>query len=130
MSYINILLQKTFKRRIGKNVGTLVAIALGVSLMVGVQITITSFSTTAIDFFVEAIGENDIIISGLGFPITDYESIIEQIDDSTIEYAAINARVTQDVAAYNLESGILEKGVSFTGVELNEDPVFGKFYDE
>ncbi|MCK5409930.1 MAG: FtsX-like permease family protein, partial [Candidatus Heimdallarchaeota archaeon] len=95
-----------------------------------VQITITSFSTTAIDFFVEAIGENDIIISGLGFPITDYESIIEQIDNSTIEYAAINARVTQDVAAYNLESGILEKGVSFTGFELNEDPVFGRFYDE
>ncbi|MHA1551803.1 MAG: ABC transporter permease [Candidatus Heimdallarchaeaceae archaeon] len=130
MNYINILLQKTFKRRIGKNVGTLIAIALGVSLMVGVQITITSFSTTAIDFFVEAIGENDIIISGLGFPITDYESIIETIDDSTIEYAAINVRVTQDVAAYNLESGILEKGVSFTGVELNEDSVFGKFYDE
>ncbi len=130
MSYINTLLQKTFKRRIGKNVGTLVAIALGVSLMVGVQITITSFSTTAIDFFVEAIGENDIIISGLGFPITDYESIIEQIDNSTIDYAAINVRVTQDVAAYNLESGILEKGVSFTGIELNEDPVFGKFYDE
>ncbi|MCK4895904.1 MAG: hypothetical protein KAS47_03795, partial [Candidatus Heimdallarchaeota archaeon] len=96
MSYINILLQKTFRRRIGKNVGTLVAIALGVSLMVGVQITITSFTTTAIDFFVEAIGENDVIISGLGFPITDYESIIEQIDDSTIEYAAINVRVTQD----------------------------------
>ncbi|MHA1482301.1 MAG: hypothetical protein ACTSQA_02545 [Candidatus Heimdallarchaeaceae archaeon] len=41
MNYINILLQKTFKRRIGKNVGTLIAIALGVSLMVGVQITIT-----------------------------------------------------------------------------------------
>ncbi len=130
MNYINILLQKTFKRRIGKNVGTLVAIALGVSLMVGVQITITSFSTTAIDFFVEAIGENDIIISGLGFPITNYESIIEQIDNSTIEYEAINVRVTQDVAEYNLESGILEKGVSFTGVELNEDPVFGNFYDE
>ncbi|MCK5304692.1 MAG: hypothetical protein KAJ72_05545, partial [Candidatus Heimdallarchaeota archaeon] len=54
MNYINHLLQKTFKRRIGKNVGTLVAIALGVSLMVGVQITITSFTTTAIDFFVEA----------------------------------------------------------------------------
>ncbi|GAH45030.1 unnamed protein product, partial [marine sediment metagenome] len=49
---------------------------------------------------------------------------------STIEYEAINVRVTQDVAAYNLESGILEKGVSFTGVELNEDPVFGNFYDE
>ncbi len=130
MSYINNILRKTFRRRIGKNVGTLVAIALGVSLMVGVQITITSFSTTALDFFVEAIGENDIIISGLGFPITDYESIIEQIDNSTIEYAAINVRITQDVAAYNLESGILEKGVSFTGVELNEDSVFGKFYDE
>ncbi|MHA1815209.1 MAG: ABC transporter permease, partial [Candidatus Heimdallarchaeaceae archaeon] len=130
MSYINILLQKTFKRRIGKNVGTLVAIALGVSLMVGVQITITSFTTTAIDFFVEAIGENDIIVSGLGFPITDYKDIIEKIDNSTIEYAAINVRVTQDVAAYNLESGILEKGVSFTGVELSEDRTFGKFYDE
>ncbi|MBY9000472.1 MAG: FtsX-like permease family protein [Candidatus Heimdallarchaeota archaeon] len=130
MSYINNLMQKTFKRRIGKNVGTLVAIALGVSLMVGVQITITSFSTTAIDFFVEAIGENDILISGLGFPITDYESIIETIDDSSIDYAALNVRVTQDVAAYNLESGILEKGISFTGIELNEDPIFGKFYDE
>lgn len=130
MSYINNLMQKTFKRRLGKNIGTLIAIALGVSLMVGVQITITSFTATAVDFFTDAIGENDIIISGFGLPITDYESIIDTIDNSGIEYAAINARISQDVAVYNLESGDLEKGVSLTGVELNEDPVFGKFYDE
>ena len=49
MNYINNLLQKTFKRRLGKNIGTLIAIGLGVSLMVGVQITITSFTSTAID---------------------------------------------------------------------------------
>ena len=81
MSYINHILRKTFRRRIGKNVGTLIAIALGVSLMVGVQITITSFSSTALDFFTEAIGENDIIISGLGFPIPNYEDIINTIDE-------------------------------------------------
>ena len=130
MSYINNLMQKTFKRRLGKNIGTLIAIALGVSLMVGVQITITSFTSTAVDFFVDAIGENDIVISGFGLPITDYESIIDTIDNSVVDYAAINARISQNVAVYNLESGDLEKRVSFTGVELNEDPVFGKFYDE
>ncbi|MHA1199809.1 MAG: ABC transporter permease [Candidatus Heimdallarchaeaceae archaeon] len=130
MSYITNLFQKTFKRRLGKNIGTLIAISLGVSLMVGVQITITSFSTEALSFFADAIGENDIIISGFGFPIQDYEGIIDQINASDIEFAAINARATQDVAVYNLETGDLEKGVSFVGVELDEDPVFGNFYHE
>ncbi|MCE7740849.1 MAG: FtsX-like permease family protein [Candidatus Heimdallarchaeota archaeon] len=130
MSYITNLFQKTFKRRLGKNIGTLIAISLGVSLMVGVQITITSFSTEALKFFADAIGENDIIISGFGFPIQDYEGIIDQIYASDIEFAAINARVTQDVAVYNLETGDLEKGVSFVGVELDEDPVFGQFHFE
>ena len=130
MSYITNLFQKSFRRRLGKNIGTLIAISLGVSLMVGVQITITSFSTEALEFFVDAIGENDIIISGLGFPIQNYEGIINEIKTSDINYAAINARVSQDVAVYNLETGDLEKGVSFTGVELNEDSIFGKFYNE
>ena len=130
MNYINNLLQKTFKRRLGKNIGTLIAIALGVSLMVGVQITITSFTTTAIDFFTDAIGENDIVISGFGLPINDYETIFDTIESSDIEIAAINARISQTVAVYNLESGELEKDVTFTGVDIREDPVFGNFYDE
>ncbi len=130
MSYITNLFQKTFKRRLGKNIGTLIAISLGVSLMVGVQITITSFTAEALDFFVDAIGENDIIISGFGLPIENYTGIIDEINNSDIEVAGINARVTQDVAAYNLETGNLEKGVSLIGIELDEDPLFGKFYHE
>ncbi len=130
MNYITNLFRKTFKRRLGKNIGTLIAISLGVSLMVGVQITITSFTEEALDFFVEAIGENDIIISGFGFPIENYSAIIDQINSSEIEFAAINARVMQEVAVYNLETGDLEKGINVVGVELDEDPVFGKFYYE
>ncbi len=129
MSYIATLIQKTFKRRLGKNIGTLIAISLGVSLMVGVQITITSFATEAIDFFVEAIGENDIIITGFSFPISNYQNIVDKIDSSPINYTALNIRISQSVAIYNLESGELEKGVSYTGIELDEDPVFGSFYD-
>lgn len=128
MDYINSLLTKTFRRRIGKNVGTMIGIALSVSLMLGVQITITSFSTKALGFFTEAIGENDIIIQNFGFPIENYQEIIEKIDNSSIPYAAINWRVSQDVAVYNLEKGYLEKGVSFIGVELDEDQTFGRFY--
>ncbi len=130
MSYITNLFQKTFKRRLGKNIGTLIAISLGVSLMVGVQITITSFTAEALDFFVDAIGENDIIISGFALPIQNYTNIMDEIEQSNITIAAMNARVTQDVAVYNLETGDLEKGINFVGIELNEDPVFGNFYDE
>ena len=129
MSYITNLFQKTFKRRLGKNIGTLIAISLGVSLMVGVQITITSFTNEALGLFVEAIGENDIIISGFGSPLSNYTGIIDTIEQSDIEIAGINARITQSVAAYNLETGNLERGVSLVGFELDEDPMWGKFYD-
>ncbi|MHA1406789.1 MAG: ABC transporter permease, partial [Candidatus Heimdallarchaeaceae archaeon] len=129
MSYIRNLFIKTFRRRIGKNMGTLIAISLGVSLMVGVQITITSFATEATNYFVEAIGEYDIVISGFGLPISNYQDIINKIENSSIHVAAITARISQDVATYNLESGLLEKGVNFVGIDLNENPVFGSFYD-
>ncbi|MHA2308940.1 MAG: hypothetical protein ACXABJ_06665 [Candidatus Heimdallarchaeaceae archaeon] len=129
MSYINNLIQKTFKRRIGKNVGTLIAIGLAVSLMVGVQITITSFATEALDFFVDAIGENDIIITGFTYPINT-TTTIPMIESSSIDYAALSIRITQTVALYNLEYGSLEKGVSFIGFELDEDPVFDNLYNQ
>ena len=129
MSYINNLIQKTFKRRIGKNVGTLIAIGLAVSLMVGVQITITSFADEAIAFFVEAIGEDDIVISGFTFPLNT-STVIPIIEDSGVDYAALNIRITQQVAIYNLEYGSLEKGVSFVGFELDEDPVYDYLYDQ
>lgn len=129
MNYINNLIQKTFKRRIGKNVGTLIAIGLAVSLMVGVQITITSFATEALDFFVDVIGENDVIISSFTYPINT-TTTIPVIENSGIDYAAFNIRITQQVALYNLEYGSLEKGVSFVGFELDEDPIFDNLYDQ
>ncbi|MHA1303492.1 MAG: hypothetical protein ACTSPI_07305, partial [Candidatus Heimdallarchaeaceae archaeon] len=128
MSYINSLLRKTFRRRIGKNIGTIIGIALSVSLMVGVQITMPSFASEAMGFFTEVIGEKDIVVTNLGFPIVNYQDVIAQIDNSSIDYAAITARVSQDVAVYNLEKGYLEKGVNFIGIELDEDPTFGMFY--
>ena len=129
MNYINSLIQKTFKRRLGKNIGTLIGIALSVSLMVGVQITVTSFASEALGLFTDIIGENDIIISGITFPLTDYEDIIEKIDNASIEYAGLNARVTQNVALYNFETGGIEKGVNLQGFEFDEDEMFGKLYD-
>ena len=98
MDYINNLIQKTFKRRLGKNIGTLIGIALSVSLMVGVQVTVTSFATEALGLFTDIIGENDIIISGVTTPLEDYQDIIDTIENSPLDYAGINARVTQTVA--------------------------------
>ncbi len=129
MGYITLLLNKTFRRRIGKNLGTIIGIALSVSLMVGVQITITSFASESLSYFTDAIGENDITINNFGFPISNYQSIVEKINDSGINYAAINIRVRQQVAVYNLEKGYLKKHISFVGFELNESSVFGYFYD-
>ncbi len=130
MRYILNLVNKTFRRRLGKNIGTLIGIALSVSLMVGVQITINSFADEAVGYFVESIGEKDIVISGTNYPINNYTNVIENIEQSDLEYAGLNVRVTQNVAVYNLKTGDLRKRVNFNGIKPDENPLFGYFYDE
>ncbi len=130
MSYINYLVRKTFKRRMGKNIGTIVAITLGVSLMMGVQITITSFGSTATDFFLEALGENDIIITKIPLALNNYTDLFYEIENSGINVSAMNARVRQFTTVYNEEEGQIEQRVPLVGFDFNEDEVFGDLYDE
>ncbi|MCK4844669.1 MAG: hypothetical protein KAS95_03255 [Candidatus Heimdallarchaeota archaeon] len=114
----------------GKNIGTIVAITLGVSLMMGVQITITSFGSTATDFFLEALGENDIIIAKMPLALNNYTDLFNVIENSGINVAAMNARVRQFITVYNEEEGQIEQRVPFVGFNFNEDEVFGDLYDE
>ncbi|MHA1687524.1 MAG: ABC transporter permease [Candidatus Heimdallarchaeaceae archaeon] len=130
MNYINFLTNKTFKRRIGKNTGTLIVIALGVTLMAGVQITLTSFTTQAVDYFVGTLGETDIIMNNLTLPIDNYPQIVQTIDESNITYAAITGRIVQRLTAYNFDNGQIERNVNLVGIDVNESTVFKKLYDE
>ena len=135
------LMRRAIIRRKTKNVSVIFAIFLGVTILVGVQITSQTLSETFLTSLLVSQGENDLVISP-----TTQGSFINSSDLSVVENFTSNIHLTTDGKNYTFTKplgimGVLvssgaviyrsqfEPSPDFFGINGNYSRNFGYFYD-
>ena len=135
------LMRRALVRRKTKNVSVIFAIFLGVTILVGVQITSQTLSETFLTSLLISQGENDLTISP-----TIQGSYFNSSDLSVVQNATSNIKVVTDNGTYNFDKakgimGVLllsgpikygsqfEPSPDFFGINPNYNRAFGNYYD-
>ncbi len=118
---------RSISRRKTKNLSVILAVALGVTLLVGIQITTDTLENTFLTSLLQGEGEVDIRIlnstSGSYLSATELESIEDLVPDS----AGIMSELSTQIPA--LVESQFDPKMAAEGISANYSDVFGTFYD-
>ena len=118
---------RSISRRKTKNLSVILAVALGVTLLVGIQITTDTLENTFLTSLLQGEGEVDIRIlnstSGNYLSSTELEVIKDLIPDS----AGIMSELSSQIPA--LVESQFDPKMEAAGISANYSDVFGTFYD-
>jgi len=118
---------RSISRRKIKNLSVILAVALGVTLLVGIQITTDTLENTFLTSLLQGEGEVDIRIlnstSGSYLSATELESIEDLVPDS----AGIMSELSTQIPA--LVESQFDPKMAAEGISANYSDVFGTFYD-
>jgi ABC-type antimicrobial peptide transport system permease subunit len=118
---------KSVIRRRQKNFFSILGITLGVALLAGVQISVDSITVEWQNMFLHSGGEREISIIGITNPFFN-ESIVEELQQANIDNIdGITGRMTLTSTVFWEEEGTIETGITFEGVDSNEDATFGDY---
>jgi len=118
---------RSISRRKIKNLSVILAVALGVTLLVGIQITTDTLENTFLTSLLQGEGEVDIRIlnstSGGYLSATELESIEDLIPDAV----GIMSELSSQIPA--LVESQFDPTMDAAGISINYSDVFGNFYD-
>ncbi|MHA2501437.1 MAG: ABC transporter permease [Candidatus Kariarchaeaceae archaeon] len=131
-------------RRPSQNIAVILGVALGVSLFVGVQVGSDSLGAGLLELSIHSIGERDASISPVFTDFFINEQILQEEDPfspvptggtflenltETDAYknnvAAITARLHLQSSVIQPETGAIEVGKRWTGIDPDQHPAFG-----
>ncbi len=122
-----IIAWRSISRRKTKNLSVILAVALGVTLLVGIQITTDTLENTFLTSLLQGEGEVDIRIlnstSGSYLSATELESIKDLIPDSV----GIMSELSFQIPA--LVESQFDPKMDAAGISTNYSDAFGTFYD-
>jgi ABC-type antimicrobial peptide transport system permease subunit len=118
---------RSLSRRKSKNLSAILAVTLGVTLLVGIQITTATLDNAFLASLSQSQGEVDVQISNA--TLGGYLKIKDQtlISDLAPEAAGIMPELTTQIPA--LVESHFDPKMNVAGVAVNYSEVFGSFYD-
>ncbi len=119
---------KTVKRRKVRNFYAILGISLGVSLLLGVQVSMESTKVGWQNFFLRTLGSYEAQLVPVQEPYFN-ESAVWDLNRAAEDLKSINAltgRLSLSVTAFEPNEGRLELGVPLVGVPINESG-FGEY---
>src|SRR5665648_98514 len=118
---------RSLSRRKSKNLSAILAVTLGVTLLVGIQITTATLDNAFLSSLSQSQGEVDVQISNS--TMGGYLKIEDQalISDLAPEAAGIMPELTSQIPA--LVESQFDPKMSAAGIPTNYSAVFGDFYD-
>jgi ABC-type antimicrobial peptide transport system permease subunit len=118
---------RSLSRRKSKNLSAILAVTLGVTLLVGIQITTATLDNAFLASLSQSQGEVDVQISNA--TLGGYLKINDQtlISDLAPEAAGIMPELTTQIPA--LVESHFDPKMNAAGVDVNYSEVFGSFYD-
>ena len=118
---------RSLSRRKSKNLSAILAVTLGVTLLVGIQITTATLDNAFLASLSQSQGEVDVQISNA--TLGGYLKIKDQtlISDLAPEAAGIMPELTIQIPA--LVESHFDPKMNVAGVAVNYSEVFGSFYD-
>ena len=123
---------KSVYRRKAKNIYAILGIALGVSLLLGVQVSVDSVEQSWLDGSIYSIGKRHIQVFGTASPVFPeffYTTYLETaLKTSSSHVQSVTARLSWKGTLLNDATGDIEVGVPFMGVNPSEQG-FGEYYN-
>jgi ABC-type lipoprotein release transport system permease subunit len=123
---------KSVYRRKAKNLYAILGIALGVSLLLGVQVSVDSVEQSWLDGSIYSIGKRHVQVFGtasLVLPEIFYTTYLENtLETSSAHVQSVTARLSWKGTLINDATGDIEVGVPFMGVNPSEQG-FGEYYN-
>lgn len=124
--------KRSLTRRKSKNISAVLAIALGVTLMVGIQITTATLEETFVTSLLVSQGEVDLTFTS--GTTGGYLSSADKANITALIQETLGTQPPGVMGSLKLNQPILigaqyESSVSMHGLELNYPEVFGSFYD-
>ncbi len=123
---------KSVYRRKAKNIYAILGIALGVSLLLGVQVSVDSVEQSWLDGSIYSIGKRHIQVFGTASPVFPeflYTTYLENsLVNSSSHIKSVTARLSWKGTLLNDATGDIEVAVPFMGVNPLEKG-FGEYYN-
>ena len=122
-----LIARRSLSRRKSKNLSAILAVTLGVTLLVGIQITTATLDNAFLASLSQSQGEVDVQISNA--TLGGYLKIEDQalISDLAPEAAGIMPELTSQIPA--LVESHFDPKMDAAGIPVNYSEVFGSFYD-
>ncbi|TRO49772.1 FtsX-like permease family protein, partial [Candidatus Bathyarchaeota archaeon] len=118
---------RSISRRKTKNLSVILAVALGVTLLVGIQITTDTLENAFLTSLLQTEGEVDVRISnstsGEYLGAADQEIIEDMIPDAVGIMPELSSQIP------GLVESQFDPNMEIAGIQLNYSNVFGTFYD-
>ena len=119
---------KSIARRPKKNMGTILAVALGVTLLIGVQVGSVALEQTLADNWYRTIDENDLAVYDISSPIFP-ANVTQLIEDANLAgLELITERLDLPSVFYFEKDGQLVKNVDLQGLVPEHQDQLGGFY--
>ena len=120
---------KSISIRKQKNLTTIMAIALGVALFVGVQIGNTGLKRVVVQGVYGSIGNTDIVVSSDSDPYIPENITLDIMGIASSDQIVVEPRIVFSTTGYS--SGEIESGITAMGYDPNlpDSTYFGSFYD-
>jgi len=120
---------KSIARRPKKNLGTVLAIALGVTLLIGVQVGSIALEQTLADNWYGTVGDTDLAVYNLQnplFPANLSDTIQNTANLQNVNF--ISERLDLSLTFYFEKDGLLQKDVEVQGLQPQHIDDLGGFY--
>ena len=118
---------RSISRRKTKNLSVILAVALGVTLLVGIQITTDTLENAFLTSLLQTEGEVDVRISnstsGAYLGADDQEIIEDMVPDAVGIMPELSSQIP------GLVESQFDPNMKIAGIQLNYSNVFGNFYD-